>query len=402
MNVLKALAHRPFALLWTGQTVSRLGDSLYQVALTWWIVEKSGSASAASIAAICAFVPTILFLLVGGVVVDRLPRVRVMLVADVIRCGLAAWVGWLSATHTFALWHVFAVSALFGFVNAFFAPAYAALMPQVVPMRLLPGANALTTLGAEISGAAGPALAAIIVGFGGTAWAFYLDAASFLLSAACLLPLARRVYENTEPRKSNLLQDAHEGFSVVRRSTWLWFTILLLVLLNLTGRSPISIALPFLVKDQVGAGVVSLGALYSLFSLGSIMGAAAMGQLGPTKRRGFIFYAGLCVVGLVTAALGATHSIVVLGGLMCALGTVLSFSNLIWATLLQEKVPGDMLGCVSSISMLGSTSLLPVGFALVGRATDVLGAAAVFAVCGALTLAVAATGLTLPAIRRLD
>src|SRR5215216_6072299 len=89
MNVLRSLRHRPFALLWSGQTISRLGDSLYRIALAWWVLEKTGSATAMGTVLICSFAPMLLFLLLGGVAVDRFPRVRVMLASDLLR-GLVA------------------------------------------------------------------------------------------------------------------------------------------------------------------------------------------------------------------------------------------------------------------------------------------------------------------------
>ena len=81
MAFLRALRNRSFALLWGGQTLSRLGDSLYRIALSWWILEKTGSAAAMGALAVFSLVPMLLFLLVGGVVVDRLPRFRIMLAA---------------------------------------------------------------------------------------------------------------------------------------------------------------------------------------------------------------------------------------------------------------------------------------------------------------------------------
>src|SRR4051794_30543009 len=83
--LLRALAHRPFALLWTGQVVSRLGDYLYEIALAWWVLQETGSAAAMATVLVCAFTPMLLFLLIGGVAVDRLPRARLMLLSDLAR-----------------------------------------------------------------------------------------------------------------------------------------------------------------------------------------------------------------------------------------------------------------------------------------------------------------------------
>src|SRR5829696_9717381 len=124
MSLFLALKHRSFALLWTGQTISRLGDSLYRIALSWWVLEKTGSAVTMGTVLIFSQIPLLLFLLIGGVVVDRLPRIRIMFVSDVL-CGLVVtFVAFFSWLELLEIWHIYIASILFGFVEAFFFPAY--------------------------------------------------------------------------------------------------------------------------------------------------------------------------------------------------------------------------------------------------------------------------------------
>jgi MFS family permease len=96
MRLLRSLAHRPFALLWTGQTISRLGDSLYRIALARWVLEKTGSATAMGTVLIFFFTPMIVFLLVGGVVVDRFHRLRTMLACDLLSGDVVSTVALLA------------------------------------------------------------------------------------------------------------------------------------------------------------------------------------------------------------------------------------------------------------------------------------------------------------------
>jgi len=187
MAFLRALRNRSFALLWGGQTISRLGDSLYRIALSWWILEETGSAAAMGALAVFSLVPMLLFLLVGGVVIDRLPRFRIMLASDAVNMLVVALVTLLAFTDRLQLWHVYAVSVVFGLAEAFFTPAYIASVPQVVSAEDLPSANSLTSLSWQVSGVPGPPLGAIIVAAGGTATAFGFDSLSFSWSrpAAC-------------------------------------------------------------------------------------------------------------------------------------------------------------------------------------------------------------------------
>ncbi len=149
--VLRSLSHRPFALLWGGQAISRLGDSLYRIALLWWVKEKTGSAAIMGTVFVFSLVPMLIFLLIGGIAADRLPRLRVMLGSDVLRGVLILGVAFLAATDQLVVWHIYAASLIFGFVEAFFQPAYFAIMPDLIPGELRPSANALTNLSGQFA-----------------------------------------------------------------------------------------------------------------------------------------------------------------------------------------------------------------------------------------------------------
>src|SRR4051812_22821689 len=228
MRVFRALTDRPFALLWSGQTISRVGDFVYEVALAWWVLEQTGSALTMGTVLICSFAPMLLFLLVGGVVVDRLPRAQVMLASDLGRGALALIVAALAFGRLLQVWHILIASMLFGLIDAFFQPAYTALVPELAPREHLPSANSLTSISVQLGRVAGPALGAALIALGGTAGAFAIDGLSFLVSAACLLPLARRSIAPTrapDERPATMLEDVREGIGTVLGSAVLWVSI---------------------------------------------------------------------------------------------------------------------------------------------------------------------------------
>jgi len=191
MKVFRAFSNRSFALLWSGQIVSRLGDSLYTIALAWWVLQKTGSAAAMGVVLICSTIPMLLLLLFGGVIVDRLPRVRLMLASDLLRGALVGLIAFLSFQQWLVLWQIFVLSALFGTVEAFFYPAYTALVPDLVPTDLLPSANSLRSISLDAGQFIGPAIGATIIALGGTSLAFALDGVSFVISALCLIALPK-------------------------------------------------------------------------------------------------------------------------------------------------------------------------------------------------------------------
>lgn len=405
MVLFRSLSYRPFALLWAGQTVSRIGDHLYQVALAWWVLEKTGSAAAMGMVLICAYAPMLLFLLIGGVAVDRLPRVQVMLASDLARGAVVTAVAALAFLGWLEIWHVLVASLLFGFVDAFFQPAYTALVPEVARRDDLPSANSLTSISHHVGRVVGPALGAAVVVLGGTAGAFAFDAVSFFVSAACLAPLlgaSAPPAPTTNGQTASVLRDVREGIATVLGSPVLGITILVFALINITLGAPYAVALPFLVKQHLNGDVGTLGLLYAVFPIGYIAGGAWLGRMTRIRRRGPTGYVGLIVAGLTFAAFGLPLPLAALALAALINGVALEIAGLIWANTLQEVVPSDRLGRVASIDSLGSYALLPLGYALAGWGADILGAAVVFAIGGVLTVGVAALALVHPAVRALD
>jgi DHA3 family tetracycline resistance protein-like MFS transporter len=418
MNFLRSLKHRPFALLWTGQTTSRLGDSLYRIALAWWVLEKTGSAVAMGTVLVFSQIPLLLFLLIGGVVVDRLPRIRIMFVSDILSGLVIAFVAVFSWLELLQIWHIYIASMLFGFVEAFFFPAYQAVIPQITPPELLTSANSLSGLSQRVTGIIGPALGAALVASGGTSLTFGLDALSFFISALCVLPMLRsdldkiqRLDETVGTSNSERsvkaalrqgLRDLRDGFRLVMTMPWIWITILLFGFVNIMEAGPRAVAMPFLIKEDLGADVGLLGLFGSAASLGFVAGMLWLGQYVRLHRRGLLAYLSVIITGAVLLPFAFKSPVPILVTSMFIGGLSTSVFALIWTHTLQQMVPGELLGRVYSIDALGSFVLLPIGFSLSGWATDLFGAPAVFLIGGLGTMALAALGLLHPAIRTLD
>jgi DHA3 family tetracycline resistance protein-like MFS transporter len=420
MNLLLSLRDRLFALLWSGQTVSRLGDSLYRIALAWWVLEKTGSAAAMGAVLVFSTVPMLVFMLFGGVLVDRLPRPLVMFLSDLLRGLLVSGIAFLAASGCLQVWQIFIASAVFGLVSAFFQPAYTAIVPEVVGPERLPSANSLTMLSGSLTGIAGPALGALIVSARGVPLAFALDAASFFVAAVTLFPLLRHQLLVQHPltpvppqsitteaagqatARASIWTDLRGGLQAVLASPWLWITILIAALGNMTQSSVIGTSLPFLVKDAWRLDVNALGAIYSALSAGSVLAALLLGNSKRLRHRGLVAYLSWALCGLMVLSFGLQSNLPVALAAAALMGATVTIFGLIWTNTLQEIVPRELLGRVSSIDYLGSFALMPVGYALAGWATDRIGPPAVFVIGGALTTALALSALLHPAIRNMD
>ena len=405
MRLFSALALRPFALLWTGRTISIIGDGIYLIALSWWVIATTSSAAATGLILICDTIPMLLFLLVGGVVVDRAPRRTLLLFSDLARGLLIGIVAFLAWRHLLALWQLAALSALFGLVRAFSYPAYNSFLPQITSTEALPSANALSRLSAEATGILGPVLGGIIVAAGGTPLAFALDGVSFFISAGCIFAIPTILTSTSvpeSPRKAGALSDLREGFATVVRSPWLWITIAIAGVSNITFAGPLEAALPLLVRQDLGANVGIYALLNALSAIGALAAAAVLGQAGKLRRRGLLAYSAWLVAAGALLAMGLPIGVFGVGLAILLCGAGIAVLELIWTHTLQQLVPPDRLGRVSSIDALGSFALLPVGYGLAGLAADHLGAAHVFVLGGALCVGIIALGLLHPAIRRLD
>src|SRR5215207_5400469 len=198
---MRVLRQRDFRNLFAGQAASTIGDRIVFVALALYVTDI-GSPTDVGIVLAAATIPLVSFLLIGGVWADRLPRNQVMIVTDLARFALHAVLAALIFTGMVEIWHIVVIEALFGAAEAFFRPAYTGLVPQTVPEGRIQDAKAATGALETVAEFAGPALATALVLGLGAGWAFALDALTFLVSAAFLLPVRPRERGAVEERKS--------------------------------------------------------------------------------------------------------------------------------------------------------------------------------------------------------
>lgn len=416
---LRALRHRRFALLWAGQWISTLGDGVFRIALAWTVLQLTGSALAMGGVYFASLIPTILLTLFGGVAADRLPRRLIMLWSDTGRGVIVALVAVLAFAHLLHFWHLVALSLLFGIADGFFMPAYQSIIPQLVEADALQPANALIQSSAEISRLLGPVLGALLLAAtGGQSAAFGVDALSFFVSALCLAAL-RLPPTDTQPGTAGgggaeetrrtalagILTDIREGLSYVVKTPWIWVTVLLTALGNVTFSAPFAAVLPKLVHDAYRAGPALFGALIAADAAGFFAASILLG-LHRMRRRGLVAYSALLLSSAGLVALGLPFPsrdmpLIATAACICT-GLGIGTFSVLAISLLQELVPGEMLGRVMSIDMFGSFLLLPIGLFLVGGLADHVGPAPVFVVGGVLSLALAAAGLCLKSIRQLE
>jgi MFS family permease len=410
----RALRSRPLALLWGGQTISALGDGAYTPALAWQALLLTHSSAALAAIVSATIVPRLIFLLIGGLVADRLPRRTVLFCADTGRALAVGAIAALSWINTLALWHLIALGACFGVAGAFFLPAYRAMPPLVTPSEALPSANALVKLSGQLGLLVGPLLGAALVAVTGPAAAFAFDSVSFVVSAVSLLAIRIPRYQEIAPpspdaaagasHSVNISAQAQQSRGGIRQagrelreaavfilgSTWLLTTIVIPAFGNAAFGGAMLVTLPKLISDVYGAGVWLLGAVVACVAFGRIGAAFLVGQL-RLRRRGIIAFGADVMASLALLAFALPFSwgyrapVALLAGVVFGLGG--GTFQTIWVTLLHELTPNQILGRVASIDLLGSFCLQPLGFLVAGLVADSLGLVWVFLGAGTINLA---------------
>jgi MFS family permease len=396
------LKHRDFRLLWTGMAISLLGDGIFFVALAWQVYMLSNVPTALAVVGIAMTVPTIAFLLLGGVISDRFDRRRVMLAADVLRGIAVGTIAALSLTGALRLWHVVVLAALYSVGTAFFNPAFDAIVPELLPVESLPQANSLDQFIRPVAmRLAGPALGGLVIAQLGVGVGFGLDAASFAVSAGALLAMTPRV-RVTDAERSSIAGEMRAGFEYVRRHAWLWATLASAAVAYLLFMGPTEVLVPFVVKNELHASAAALGLVFAAGGFGSVACAIGLAQRGLPRREITWMYVFWTVATFAVAGYGIAHA---LWGLMLASLAFNAFETagtIIWATAKQRRVPTALLGRVSSLDWLISIGLLPLSFALTGPVSAAIGARSTLIAAGCMGGIVTFAALFVPGVRESD
>lgn len=374
VGLLRPLRDPDFRKLWTAMCISLLGDGAFLVAVAWQVYELSNAPTAMSVVGIAMTVPTIVFLLIGGVASDRFDRRMVMVAADLLRAVAGVALAVLALTDAIEVWQIAVIAAMYGTGAAFFAPAFDALVPDIVPEERLAQANALDQLMRPIVfRMAGPAIGGVLVASASAGLVFALDAASFVVSATTLLMV--RVAATPAARgPSSVRRDLSEGWRFVRARAWLWVTFASAAVAYLCFMGPVEVLLPYVVKNDLEGNARDLGMVFAAGGVGSVACAIAMGQRNLPRRGITFIYACWTLATVAVAGYGVASAIWQLMVAALAFNALETAGTIVWATLKQRHVPRRMLGRVSSLDWLISIGLLPLSFALTGPVAGVLGA----------------------------
>ena len=399
-RLLAPLRHRDFRVLWMGMAISLVGDGIFLIAIAWEAYALWNAPAALSVVGIGMTVPTVAFLLVGGVLSDRHDRRLLMLWSDVLRAGAVGCLAVLVFTGSLQLWHLVALVALYGCGTAFFTPAFEAIVPDLLPRNDLAAANSLDQLVRPIAlRLLGPLLGGVLVAVG-AGLAFAVDAASFGASAVAVLMLRPRRATSTSHVSHGAAM--REGFAFIRHRIWLWGTLVAAAAAYLVFLGPSEVLLPYMVKNELHASAADLGLVFAAGGAGAIGAAVLMGQRGHPRRDVTVMYATWTLATLAIAGYGIATAAWQLMLACLVFNALETAGTIVWATIKQRHVPSRMLGRVSSLDWLISIGLLPISFALTAPVASVIGVRATLVGAGLVGAAITLAALFLPGMRDIE
>lgn len=394
------LRERQFRRYFIGQTTSWLGDGLLPVAISFAVLDLTGSATDLGLVLAVRMVPIIVFLLVGGVWADRLPRQLVMIASDVVRGGTQAILAALLLTGSAELWHLLVLQAVYGTGEAFWRPASTALLPSIVSKGQLQQANALMAVAVNGSYTVGPVLAGILVSTVGSGAAIAIDAATFGVSTVALLLL--RVPPLQRPAEpTTFLADLREGWREFVSRTWLWVIVVHAALFHLLVIAPLMVLGPVVADRELG-GAADWGFIAACIGVGVIVGSASASRLNPARP---LFVGVLCFSlgsALLAAVLGLPAPTLVIAVAGFFSGATEGFIEVAWITALQQRVTQTVLARVSAYDTVGSFVFFPIGFALAGPASDAFGIQAVLYFAAGFAVVLGVLVASLPSVRGVE
>jgi MFS family permease len=391
--------HREPRLLVTGQTISQFGDGVALVALTLLVLDTTNdSASKLAWFAAARMTPLVVFLLVGGAIVDRFSRRLLLLISDCVRAFLTAALVVLIATGHLKYGELIVFAVLFGTFDAVFMPCITALTPEIVPEDLLPAMNAVRPLSNNLMGnMIGPAVGGVIAAVS-TSWAIGVDGATFLVSASALFLMKPTPKPQRTPG-SSMLSEIKEGVRFVRHTRWLRTNLVVAGVVNAIMFSPLGVLLPYLLRHTLHDSKVIVGYTFAVMGLSGAIGALFASNMKLPRRRIRVMVAYWTVASFAGIIIGFATNFWEVMIFPVVASPLLLLGNVIWESMMQSEVPRELLGRVSSVDWFMSLGLAPLGVVLAGALATAWGVRTYFVV---MSLVASAPGVWILLSRKIN
>jgi len=356
------LKNQNYRLWLIGGTISLLGDQFYLVALPWLVLQQTGSAVAMGAIMMAGAIPRAALMLMGGAVSDRMSARKIMMSTATARTVCVTAIGLLLWLHVLQTWALYALAFAFGVADAFAAPAQSAYMPSLVKREQLLAASSVSQSTAQLTTIVGPVPAGFVIQALGIAWAFFLDAVSFLFIIGALWKLPDP--PRTPSARKAMWHSIGEGISYVAKDVPLRSLMLLATMMNFCISGPVAVGLAYLTKMRLGSPA-AYGTLISSVAAGSLIGAVLAG-LWKIRRRGILIPLVGVVLGLCLSAISLADRTWSVATILLVMGAAAGMLNVHIGAWAMQRIDIAVRGRVSSVLMLAAYGVAPISLGIAG------------------------------------
>ncbi|MGO8959884.1 MAG: MFS transporter [Streptosporangiaceae bacterium] len=363
---LPVLRIRDFRLLLADRVLAPASFAFSLVGVSFAVLDQThGSTAKLSYVLAAQIAPSLIFLLVGGVIADRIAPQKVIVAANVMMAAGEGTFGVLVLTGHPALWQMIALEGVTGTGMAIFYPASSALLPRIVPPDLLQEASAISRLGmngAQMGGAVLAGFFIAAIGPSGPGWALAICGTGLL--GTLPLMLALKVTAQVRTQQAGMLRELREGWSEFRSHTWLWVVVAQFSVVLMAWYGAFSVLGPAVARSHLG-GPAAWGAISGAESLGLIIGGLVSLRFSPRRPMLFVVLNGASIA-ISPLALAMLWPLPAICLASFALGIALEIMMIQWTVALARNIPADKLARVSSYDAFGTVMAMPVGAVVAG------------------------------------
>jgi MFS family permease len=373
--ILRPLAVRDFAFLWTGMTVSMIGDGIYLVSIAWQVLSIENRPGALALVGVAWSLPQVILVIASGALSDRLERRHLMIAGDAIRFVAIGALGILSISDQLTIPIILGLVTVYGAGQAVFQPAFSSITPAIVPADLLVQANSLAQLVRPFAMTLlGPLVGGVLIDLFSPGVAFLADAGTFAFSAVMILLMRTRRVPRDPDEEGSFIADVLEGLRYVRRSRWLLIAMVAATVSLFAVWGPWETLVPVVVRNDLGGEGSSLGLVFGAGGFGAVLTAAIFGQRGTLPRKPLTAMYLAWALGMFgTAGFGLVSSVWQAMAVAFVTEASITFLVVLWVTLVQRLVPDRLLGRVFALDWMISTGGVPLSFAITGPTADASG-----------------------------
>jgi DHA3 family tetracycline resistance protein-like MFS transporter len=403
-RVLAPFRVREYRLLIAAVSLSIFAEGMWAVVMALQVIELSNDPTSLSLVATCLGAGLVAFVLVGGIAADRISQRAIIIAVETVNVIAVSAIALLGLVGALQIWHMAVAAAALGIAAAFFFPAYSAILPRILPAEQLLAANGVEGVVRPVfQRAVGPAVAGVVVGATFPTVGAVVVAALFAIGLLLLVtskPAMKARAQQPDRERPRVLRDLRDGFVFMLGTPWLLWTLLFASMFVLVVLGPIEVLLPFIAKQRFTDGARMYGFILAFFGAGSALGALTVSS-GRLPRRYLTVMLTMWSVGSIPLVVfGFTSSFVLMAVATFVIGFTDGAGMVIWGTLLQRRVPTEMLGRVSSLDFFVSLAFMPVSFAIVGPLSKVVSMQAIFLVAAVAPVLLAAVAMRAARMRQ--